>query len=488
MVTRFSRRRLFSKVWKIGGGIAARSIFPILEQKNHPKVLIVGAGLAGLCAAYELSELGHEVVLFEAQNRAGGRVLTLRREFSDGLYAEAGAMFVSNTHSHVLNYCRKFNIPLVQYSSLRRPAYVVCFRGNRVKLKPDEPLSGPWNLNPDERKMSILQLWDRYALSKVPDQGNISEIIEQIADRYDRMTFSEFLAAQGASKAAISLLRLGYLDSYGEGIDSISAAQHLRSIALSLTSQQHYVIANGSEELVNAFSNRLPNKIRYNHELVQVEAPTEKVTVTTKHNNQFFKESGDYLIIAIPFSVLRSVRFDPPLRQQKRDAISMLKYTSVNRIFLECDSRFWLEDGVVGEADTDLKVMRVLEQPLTKRGKGAILEAFTTGKIARQLAELSSSDMKSTVVEDMEKVHPGLKKHLISFQSKDWDADPWAKGAFCWFSPGELKSIFPILGEIGGRILFAGEHTSQWSATMEGALESANRVVRELASYRSGIA
>ena len=76
------------------------------------RVLVLGAGLSGLAAAYELAEAGHEVTVLEARTRAGGRVLTLRDGFADGLYAEAGAIFVPDHHRELMQYLRLFDVPL----------------------------------------------------------------------------------------------------------------------------------------------------------------------------------------------------------------------------------------------------------------------------------------------------------------------------------------------------------------------------------------
>lgn len=75
-------------------------------------MLVVGAGLAGLAAAYELTQAGHEVTVIEARSRAGGRVQTLREPFADGLYVEAGAATVHDTHDWTIHYARLCDLPL----------------------------------------------------------------------------------------------------------------------------------------------------------------------------------------------------------------------------------------------------------------------------------------------------------------------------------------------------------------------------------------
>ncbi|HEV8429583.1 MAG TPA: FAD-dependent oxidoreductase [Pyrinomonadaceae bacterium] len=122
-----------------------------LQRRGTPKrVIIIGAGLAGLSAGYELTQAGHEVVILEARPRAGGRVLTLREPFSDGLYAEAGAMNVYDNHTWTLKYIKLFNLTLdpMQPSNL---GSVLLLRGRRIETKPGQHVSYPLALSANER-------------------------------------------------------------------------------------------------------------------------------------------------------------------------------------------------------------------------------------------------------------------------------------------------------------------------------------------------
>src|SRR5215813_12328651 len=135
-----------------------------LERKGAAKkVIIVGAGLAGLSAAYELTRAGHDVTVLEAQTRAGGRVFTLRAPFSDNLYAEAGAMFIPDTHDLTLHYVKEFELPL-EPRVTPNLSYV---RGKRFVSSEglrQEPL---FNLTPEEQKLGLGGLWEKCNLDSV---------------------------------------------------------------------------------------------------------------------------------------------------------------------------------------------------------------------------------------------------------------------------------------------------------------------------------
>ena len=110
------------------------------------KVIVAGAGLAGLSAAYELVQLGHDVTVLEAQTRPGGRVHTLRSPFSDGLYAEAGAISYSDAFRHMVRYVEAFGLPTAQLGARGNPVYHL--RGRRFSLKPGEKPDWPYKLTP----------------------------------------------------------------------------------------------------------------------------------------------------------------------------------------------------------------------------------------------------------------------------------------------------------------------------------------------------
>jgi monoamine oxidase len=138
------------------------------------KVIIIGAGLAGLSAAFELSRLGHEVTLLEARLRPGGRVYTLREPFSDGMYAEAGAARIPDNHQLTLKYIKLFGLTLDPFEpgKLAQVAYI---RGRRIKIPAGEEaqLAGfPGALTPEERKGILADLWERYVAPVFKEIGN----------------------------------------------------------------------------------------------------------------------------------------------------------------------------------------------------------------------------------------------------------------------------------------------------------------------------
>jgi len=140
------------------------------------KVLIVGAGLAGLVAAYELSQAGHDVTALEARTRPGGRVHTLRESFSDGLYAEAGAARIPDNHDLTLKYAKLFDLTLDPFWPGER-AFTNYIRGKRTQVLPGRPpdlSQTPLDFTPEERKLGIAGIAGKYLFSAAAELGDVN--------------------------------------------------------------------------------------------------------------------------------------------------------------------------------------------------------------------------------------------------------------------------------------------------------------------------
>ena len=444
------------------------------------KVIVIGAGLAGLSAAFELTQTGHDVTVLEARTRSCGRVYTLRDPFSDGIYAEAGAFSFSDAHDLTLKYARLFDLPIVPEES-RDLASIVSIKGKRIKAKRGEKIQWPLNLTPEEERLGFAGVWTKYVESVLPEIGKAPAQDLPLASlkKYDQMTFSQFLRRQGLSPDAVAVLRLGYLDFFGDGIDAISALQLLRDTALQ-TGKKWYMIKGGNDLLPRAFAHRLADKIHHGTPVVKIEHDARGVRVVFLQFDTPQKVTADYVICAIPFSTLKRVEVVPQFSPEKQRAIEELPYTSVARVLIQTRRRFWVDEGLSGEAATDLPVMWVAEATSNQQGPRGILLSNITGPQARRVTAMRARERISFTLQTTEQLFPGISQHFEGGISKCWDEDEWARGGYAWFKPGQMASLMPYIARPEGRVHFAGEHTSAWFGYMQGALESGARAPREI--------
>ena len=137
------------------------------------RVIVVGAGLAGLAAAHELTRAGVEVTVLEARDRPGGRVHTLREPFSDGLYAEEGAVFLPDNHELTMGYCREFGLPLVPVHA-RAAGKLYHVRGQLIRLVRGGNPTWPFPLTSEEAQLGYAGILKKYVLDALRDLGDPS--------------------------------------------------------------------------------------------------------------------------------------------------------------------------------------------------------------------------------------------------------------------------------------------------------------------------
>jgi monoamine oxidase len=190
--------------------------------------------------------------------------------------------------------------------------------------------------------------------------------------------------------------------------------------------------------------------------------------------------AADRVVCTLSFSVLRTIEMQPGFSVRKQHAIATLPYTSVARVFVQTRERFWGARKEAGSASTDLPIQEVYEDTATQAGQRGILSSYCVGERARAMTRLPEQTRLTATISELEKVHPGIRSFAEGGTSKCWDEDPWARGDYCYFAPGQLLGIGPDIARPEGRIHFAGDHTSRWPGFMQGALESAKRVVSEI--------
>lgn len=239
-------------------------------RKTTKKVVVLGAGLAGLTAAWELLQAGHEVIVVEARNRSGGRVLTLREGFTPGLTAEAGGMSFNDNYFNLLRYVKLFNIP---YESLIAPAIrspagntVYHLRGKRI-VPTNGKVDWPYELKPEEREGSITNRYIQPLLKGVNDVS-ISDSLSDWARSIDNKTLRQLVAERGASAGAQELIRV--TSWYADRDERASAAWNLLPLAQGVGSKDVYSFPGGVDHLSTAFTVRLGERIRYGAEVVSL--------------------------------------------------------------------------------------------------------------------------------------------------------------------------------------------------------------------------
>src|SRR5919106_1898672 len=461
----------------------ARGLGP---REGPPKrVVILGAWLAGLVAAYELKRQGHEVVVIEAQNRVGGRVHTLR-SFAPGLYAEAGAMRIPRAHDLTLAYCEEFELPLRPFV-MGNPKGLVHVGGKRMTVEEAnaDASSLHFDLAEEERGRTADEMWEEAIgefRTMVDAEGDAAW--EKIVRDYDQYSLYEFLRFRGWSTGAIEYFAvMNFLES-----DMHNALVEVLREDLGGAYVDMQEIAGGMDQLPNAFFEHVAPEVRLGAEVFAIDQDPESVTVHYKSEAGRFTERGDYAVCTLPFSVLRSVEVMTPFSHGKQRAIRQLNYHASTKILFQVRERIWeTEDGIYGGGTvTDLPIRRMnypTPDPTTSRG--VLLASYTWGQDALQWGAMDEETRLEEALDDVSRIHPSIRDEYEIGTSHAWYSDRWARGAFALFAPEQQSRLHEAILQAEGRIYFAGEHCSLYHAWIQGALESGIRVAREIHEARA---
>lgn len=478
------------------GQTAAKSTSPPISELPPPpraaaprKVIVIGAGLAGLTAAYELVNWGHDVTVLEAQTRPGGRVYTLRSPFSDGLSVEAGGIDFSDSCRNMKHYTQVFNLtlagPTPAGKPLKSPFYL---RGKRFMVGGGgPPAEWPYDVTPAEEKLGIYPgMYMKYMGSAADELGDVTDANWDLQrfKRFDQVTLVEYMKSQGASDEAVELLSSAM--TVGYGWNTVAALHRLASdwALFNLGGGKQHFIQGGADQLPRAFAKALNERIWYGAPVSRIVQEGNKVRAVFHQGETEQSLEADYLVCTAPCPVLRRVAFTPELPLVKRRIIQQIEYTPVTRIFLQMRRRFWLDKGETVAANTDLPIKLPAEQPYIRPADPtprSIVESHIRGIDAVPVSALTLEQQLAFAAENFEKVQPGFGGYVEGGASVAWHNDPWAGGGYAWWKPGQMTTWIPELAKAEGRVHFAGEHTSHLGRTMEGAVISGNRAAREVA-------
>jgi monoamine oxidase len=441
------------------------------------RVAVLGAGLAGLASAYLLAQRGHEVVVLEAQDRPGGRVHTVREGFQQGGYAEMGAVRIFETHRWTQKYVREFGLELAPYDDGERAFFM---RGNRFVppptgrswplpgLKRDE-LPDPSARFPDYVEPGFEQLGD---LDEPGWPGSVPS-----ARRLDRTTIGGFLRSRGASRAWRDWFyaqngRIARINAAaGFAVESLQSGERLTSIA------------GGNDRLPYAFAAALGDRVKHGAEVVRLSQDRRGVTVAFRDATGRHELRADRCVCALPFAPLRRVRLGAGFSDAKRAAIDNLAYMPAARCYFQTLTTFWEDDslGPLGGLElvgTDTMAGRVWNTSSQQPALGMV-HAYMFDSEALEFTG-HGTGREPAMRRLFGSLLPGIEDQVVAVASKAWHEDRWAGGGWGWVPSGDLHWMLPVMRRPEGRIHYAGEHTSLWIAWMNGALESAERVVAEV--------
>ena len=490
-------------------GHAAESSFsgpPVLSPaKPGTRVLILGAGLAGLLAAYELRKSGYEVEILEYQNRAGGRNWTLRAgdqntdlggatqkvAFAEGNYFNPGPWRIPHHHRAVLHYCKALGVKLESFIQFNHNAYVhstQAFGG-----KPQR-----WREVWSDLQGNLTEL-----LAKAVSQGQLDLPIgiEERDQLLQALKGWGLLDENYRYRASLhTAVRRGFSHAPGGGQTAPPQPGPLLdlkdllhpSIWQGLNSQLVYNAqptmfqpVGGMDQISKGFMRAMPNlRIHYNARVTAIAQNNKQVTVTYQNaQGEASQVSADWCICTLPLPILGQIEFQAS--PAMLSAIRAVPYSSYTKIGLEFRRRFWEEDdaiyGGTSTTDQEIQLISYPNDGFMSDGPAVLLGGYATSvKHGLNLTGMSPEERIEAALSQGEKIHPQYRKEFLSGVSVAWHRVPWQLGCRARWSETARQTHYQAISSIDGRVVLAGDHISYTSGWMEGALQSSLDAIQRL--------
>lgn len=433
-------------------------------------VTIIGAGLAGLSAAYDLHQAGWKVTVLEARNRVGGRVYSVRN-FSNGLVAEGGGEFIETTQTRMVALVKKFNLKLAYSGSWQsQHGDWISFDGRSGPIMD----SKSWGTDLEQE---IENCWR--ALSRlgqfVPDPNQPHTSKE--AARLDSQSAADWIQSLDVHPLAkiyfIQHIRSEYTTE-PERFSMLDLARNAAMYYSELGRPPSMRVVGGNDQIAAAIAKMLPD-VRLNSPVTAVHVNPDKISVSVEQNDSYLTFDSDFVILAVPLTTARLIEFNPPLPSAHQKMVDEVSYGTVTKVMIEYRRRFWDEIGWNGRLATDAPIVYTWHATSHLVHEHGIITAYTGGANAARLSELSDEERMGLAVNEIEKLFPGSSDLVENTATVAWPNERYTRGAYMALAPGQVTSHWKTLQEPAGRLFFAGEHATPIQGYMEGAVESGQR-------------
>jgi monoamine oxidase len=457
---------------------AARPSPPAAPAAASSRVVVVGAGLAGLTCALTLVDRGWDVVVLEARDRVGGRVHTLTDPFGPGTHVEAGGELIDRDHDAVLSLLHRFGLATETRDRSQRLA--VYWSGARTDyaLRVDAPTG---DLHADIAL--VTRETARLAARIDPQHPELSPQAEVL----DARSVASWADSLGMSRLGRAVWEAGWIASeYATTSRDMSLLFYLQQESFGSSNPDDVEalrVVGGNARLPEAVAAHLtPARVHLGEPVLAVDTRSGLAQVRTERATY----TGAHVVVATPPPTLRAITFDPPLPAALEAAVQSTLLDAVTKVVVPYRGHPWRTAGWTGESLADLPYTYSWDatDSRTDAPDGALV-AFTGGVRGRAFTAMAPSARIAAVQAQLARVYPetaGTRERAYTPATIAWADEPWTGGGYANYRPGQMTTARPLFGQAFGPLRFAGEHTEAMGQYMESAARSGRQVAAAIGS------
>ena len=484
--SRTTRRGLIKSA---GAGAIALSalgrLTPAARAAAAPRIVVIGAGLAGLTCAYRLKQAGYAAQVYEASDRLGGRCWSIRGAFADGQIAEHGGELIDQGHNAIRNLVHEFGLTLDNL--LRAEANGTDLRGYFN--------GSPYSI--DDITDDLKQVWQKiHSDTSAAGYPTTFDSSTQRGRELDRMSIVDWIEESvpgGMGSRLGQLLDVAYNIEYGaeSSVQSSLNLLYLLGFAgqgqlrLFGKSNEKYHVRGGNDQIPARLGAALAAQITTGAELIAIrKTPAGGYSLSVRIGSKTTTLTADKVVLALPFSILRrSVDVSAAgFSDRKLLAIRELGMGTNSKLHVQFRSRPWNALGCNGDTLADAGYQNTWEVTRAQSGASGILVDYTGGTIGASFGTGTPTQRAQKFLTEIEPVLPGLTQQWNGRATVDfWPAYEWTRGSYSYWKVGQYTSFASIEGRQEGNAHFCGEHTSiDFQGYLNGAVETGERAAGEV--------
>ncbi len=450
-----------------------------------PKLLVVGAGIAGLTAAYRLRQAGVRVDIIEARSRVGGRIRSLPGAANTGVTVELGGEFIDTDHTTLISLAQELGLTLIDV------------------LATDEGLAAQrWYF--EGRKITEIEIINDFIplaekieqdLAAIGDGDVTYRTRNQAAIALDNTSISQYLEKAQINPTLRQMLEIAYTTEYGREAQEQSSLNLLFLIGTNTDkfslygeSDERYVISGGNDQVPRLLANYLADFIETATELEAISTrPDGRYRVSLRSGYRTFDRIYEKILLTLPFSTLRSVQLNVNLPPIKRKAIAELGYGTNAKLITAYEQKLWrTQYKSNGSTFTDIGYQSTWEPSRYWSGSKGLITNFTGGQYGLSLGKDSAESQAQILLPQLEQIFPGIRD-LRQGQAirAYWPGERYTRASYSCYLVGQWTGIAGAEQRRVGNLFFAGEHCSlSYQGYMEGGSSTgevaARRILQDL--------